>query len=357
MSRGYNNVIFTCLTEPMQEFVRHNAKSEDDILPLCTYIRQLQAVGRNRPRKNTLTPGQLEKIRNCYLFTIPEPGTNFGIIMCKNFLQPRQQDNFDIKKPKFIIEKRTNADTVFFSHPHWEAEVDRYMTTSKYEMLLSIKTSPIIYLSFMILSNDIKTTSDFVKEVTDNMLRYCICIRLMEISYDAQLHSHTSYFVVYVQKKTEDNFFHQLYDLSMAQSIRMIFTSNRTFFCNRDLNIMNSIIFLYCFLSDRYKPEKENETDDISIYMCTMIATITFELGGKSLKRNGLSKCGMGPLAFVISEAGIMETAKLNGTLDYPNEENTPPKRYNIESTFERIFLNLPIHNGVLCRDSYINPH
>lgn len=360
MFRSYNNSIFTCLNEQAKEFVKINAKCENDVLPLCTYIRQLAAAGRCSPRNWILTNKQLEKIRLCYQFTIPEPGTNFGIIMCKNFLQPRQQDNFDIKKPKSIIVKGNNLSMIFYSNSDWKRDVDNFMSTSKYEMILSVKNTSIVYISFTLETELINTKEDFRKYILEILLRYCMCIQLMEISKSAKTNVSNVYFVVYVHKKMEDYFLYVLYNLYNIPAIQLIFTSNRNFFKDRDLNIMNSTIFLYCFLTDRYKPEREDENDDICNYMVKLISTVTFEIGGKSLKRNGLSKCGTGPLAFVISEAGITETAKLNGTLEYPktrNEKNNAQiKQYKIDSAFERMFLNLPIRNGILFSDyKFIN--
>lgn len=347
MYRGYENSIFTCLDDDSKKFVKTNAQSESDVLPLCTYIRQLQAAGRLFPKQLILKENQLEKIRCCYNFLIPEPGSLFGVNFLKQFLHPKQQSNFDIKKPKSIIEKRNNLCRTFYSNPEWKQHIDNFMATSKYEMLLSVKNSFVVYMSFVLKTNLIISESDFEHYVLNLILRFCMCIQLMEIKIKND--NNEIYFIVYVQKKMEDYFLYELYNL--YESIQLIFTSNRNFFTDKDLIIMNSITFLYCFLTDRYKPEKENENDEICNYMAKFISTITLEIGGKSLKRNGLSKYGIGPLTFVISEAGLMETAKLNGTLKYPVFENEQTKQFKIDSVFERIFLNLPIKHGVLFYD------
>lgn len=337
-----DNVIYTCLEESHKKFVMKNARRDQDILPLCTYVRQLEAAGRPYPKNDSLNDEQLDKIRSCYHLTVPEPGTNFGILMCKTFLQPKQQNNFDVKKLKGVIEKENDREWNFYSNPSAKEEVERFMATSKYEMLLSIKNMAIVYMSFVLKSHTGVTIDDF-RTISEKLLPFTISICVKEISVDE------IYFIVYVRKTMEDHFLETMYGLPDVDFLKLIFTSDRLFFSERDLYITNSMNFLYCFLTDRYKPEKECENDDICIYMAKLISTITFEMGGKSLKRNGQSKCGIGPLAFVISEAGILETAKINGTLDYPDDDNGDrKKRFYINSPFERMFLNLPVKNGVL---------
>lgn len=361
-----DNVIYTCMNGSLKEFVRNNAKRHEDILPLCTFVRQLEAAGRPFPKSKLLKDRQLEKIRSCYHLTVPEPGSNFGIMMCKSFLQPRQQNNFDIKKPKSVVEKENDYDWRFFSNANAIHEVERFMSTSKFEMLLSTKNATTIYMSFVVKSKFIVTIDDFKVKILNVLLPYSMCIYVKEIYVDNISEETEIYFVVYVKKTMEDYFLQILCELPDYPSIKLIFTSNRFYFSDQDLNIANAINFLYCFLTDRYKPEKENDNDDICIYMTKLLAMITFAIGGRSLKRNGLSKCGIGPLAFVISEAGILETAKINGTLEYPDDEKQNDndnnkdvskkqnKRFYINSPFERIFLNLPVKNGILFTDFQI---
>lgn len=353
-----NNVIFSCLTESTKEFVTRNARRDEDVLPLCTYVRQLEAAGRERPRNEVLNDRQLERIRSCYHLTVPEPGSSFGIMMCKSFLQPRQQNNFDIKKPRSFVEKENDIDWSFYSNAGASRDVQKFMATSKCEMLLSTKSASIVYMSFALESKDISNIEIFKTKILKKILPYSLCICVKEMYKNETSGQNEIHFVAYAKKTIEDHFLQALYELSDCESIKLIFTSDRSFFADRDLNIINCINFLYCFLTDRYKPEKENDNDDICLYMVKLIATITFEIGGKSLKRNGLSKCGIGPLAFVISEAGILETAKINGTFEYPVDgddiaarDGLERKRFYINSSFERMFLNLPVRNGILFPD------
>jgi hypothetical protein len=54
--------------------------------------------------------------------------------------------------------------------------------------------------------------------------------------------------------------------LHLLQKIQLIFTSNRLLFStddeHLDLFVVNSITFLYCFITDRYKPIIETTAED-----------------------------------------------------------------------------------------------
>lgn len=366
MSRGFANSIFLSLNDACQNFVRVNARSEDDVLPLCTYITHLFNFGRHDAYKKRLSVSQLRAIRACYHRTLPEPGSIFGIIMSKNFLQPRQQNNFDVKKPtkntKNNDDKKSCGTGVmhFYSNDKWIEEINTFMAMSKSELLLSVKKSHIVYMSFLLESaEDIKSMQLFKTVVVDEVLKLTMCIRVMEMGEkkvageDSEMEKRTTeiYFVVYVLQKMEDFFIERLYNVingSNDAKIRLIFTSNRSLFVDKDVHIANAITFIYCFFTERYRPEIETDNDDMINYVAKLVTTIIYELGGHSLKRNGMSKCGMGPLAFVIFEAGLLETAKMNGTLEYPVTTEAKRKKYFIQSIFERMFLNLPIRSGVL---------
>ena len=105
MADEYQGVItYESLIAEQKAFVARNAKNCEDVLPISVFLLMIAKTdpGPNggMPSKPTLSDRQLDAIRRSYYVSIPEPGSNLGIISSQIILQPRQQSNLNIKHVK-----------------------------------------------------------------------------------------------------------------------------------------------------------------------------------------------------------------------------------------------------------------
>lgn len=149
----------------------------------------------------------------------------------------------------------------------------------------------------------------------------------------------------------------------LLSHVDVVFCSDTLYFMNmsKRLFIDNSIIFLYCYLTDKYKPviESRNDTDTFGLVkMMTCIEYCT----QSSLKRRNNSKIGHGPLTSVISEGGLNESTKfvnnllrkqmLNVDVEqqsaslHPSAISGPSKMFVINEPYINTFLNKPVDCG-----------
>jgi hypothetical protein len=346
----FNNVLYKSLNEEQKEFVKKNMKSKTDVLPLTVFLFQLKKAGRDMPESKQLSLKQLIEIRTCFYTTLPEPGTMFGLLLSQAYLQPRQQQNLNVKRFSAINEANVDHSgnqMEFYSLEEYIPRIKKYMSFNKNEVLLSLNDkNEIIYMSYFC-----KTRYDytnFKNKFIDCVLKYLMSIQIKEWKEEGD--ENKIYFVVFCNKKVYKEF---LIAMSNIETIDLqfwlIFTSDRL--SARDLThfITNSSVFLYCFLTERYKPDLEDLFDEITCYLCLLIAYITYALGCNSLKRSGMAKGGFGPLTFLVSEGGLDYIGK------YLNKQQEC-KDFKINTVFEKLFLNLPIKCGSLYEETKLLP-
>jgi hypothetical protein len=339
---NFNNVLFKSLNDEQKKFVKDNIESKADVLPITVFLIQLKRAGRDMPKSRQLSLKQLIEIRNCFYTTIPEPGTMFGLLLSQAYLQPRQQNNLNVKR--FAAMDTINIDQTgnqmeFYSLEEYLPRIKKYLASNKNEILLSLNDkSEIIYMSYFC-----KTVFDYTNfklNFIDQMLKYSMYIQIKE--WNEKLDYNEIYFVVFCSKKIYKEFLIAMSTIETNDlQFWLIFTSDRLL--TRDLThfVTNSSVFLYCFLTERFKPDLEDVFDEITCYLCLLIAYITYVLGCNSLKRSGMAKGGFGPLTFLVSEGG----------LDYIDKflnKQQECKNFNINNVFEQLFLNLPIKCGSL---------
>lgn len=153
----------------------------------------------------------------------------------------------------------------------------------------------------------------------------------------------------------------------------LVYCSDTLYFMeiSQTLFIENSITFLYCFLTDKYRPVIETKDDSFVFGLVKILSSIEY-FTKCSLKRNHNSKMGHGPLTSVISEGGLNESAKYTKAMfrkSMLNDKETPPppaqplthecsddddddtenekrKFYVINEPYINTFLNRPVECG-----------
>lgn len=126
-----------------------------------------------------------------------------------------------------------------------------------------------------------------------------------------------------------DEFFKRIYEYNRYYSLNknndtsllfsdfnIVFCSDTLYFMNmsKRLFIDNSIIFLYCYLTDKYKPVIDTRDNTDTFGLVKMMSCIEY-CTQSSLKRHNNSKIGHGPLTSVISEGGLNESIKFVNNL------------------------------------------
>lgn len=91
----------------------------------------------------------------------------------------------------------------------------------------------------------------------------------------------------------------------------LIYCSDTLYFMgmSQSLFIENSVTFLYCFLTGKYRPVIESKEDSFVFGLVKILSSIEY-FTESSLKRNHNGKVGHGPLTSVISEGGLNESMK-----------------------------------------------
>jgi hypothetical protein len=108
----------------------------------------------------------------------------------------------------------------------------------------------------------------------------------------------------------------------------LIYCSDTLYFMgmSQSLFIENSVTFLYCFLTEKYRPVIESKEDSFVFGLVKILSSIEY-FTECSLKRNHAGKVGHGPLTSVISEGGLNESLKfVNNTFrrHFLDDSSTP---------------------------------
>lgn len=121
----------------------------------------------------------------------------------------------------------------------------------------------------------------------------------------------------------------------LFSDFNIVFCSDTLYFMNmsKRLFIDNSIIFLYCYLTDKYKPVIDTRDNTDTFGLVKMMSCIEY-CTQSSLKRHNNSKIGHGPLTSVISEGGLNESIKfVNNLLRKKMLNNNQPSHSSSSSS------------------------
>lgn len=108
-----------------------------------------------------------------------------------------------------------------------------------------------------------------------------------------------------------------LYNLSLDRvnhrtgECNVVHCSDTVYFLemSKRLFVDNSVTFIYCYLTNKYKPVIESNEDTDAFGLAKILSSVEYSTKC-SLKRNHNSRIGHGPLSSVISEGGLNESAK-----------------------------------------------
>src|SRR5436190_6390367 len=315
--------------------------------------------------------GKLLKILRCYKNCVPEPGTYFGEIVAQFFQHCKQQSNLNIKRT--TRSDKSDADFPSVDPPDncvnnvlslLDATLNmtndvgmdvgnetngRQSTTcmggkkktdvdGKYEVIMSLKRAATVVLMFRCVQHG-KLRSGTNKELIDYLrnkifgtlvthtggnlldrLTYEFNVKQFENKPNSEVYFSLT---LYRNKKNDqilDSLFSSmdLYNDSIRRGIKhrvgvctLVYCSDTLYFMgmSQTLFIDNSVTFLYCFLTEKYRPVIETKEDSFVFGLVKILASIEY-FTECSLKRNCNGKMGHGPLTSVISEGGLNDSLK-----------------------------------------------
>lgn len=309
----------------------------------------------------------------CCMKSLPEPGTLFAIQLCHLYNQPQQQNKMNIKriisevgcqsngsKPRSSITdkwtylslseqlnklKNVNyyVNTPVYSKREHVNTIDTFINSNKNDLLLSSTSiSKLCYSSFTIYEKkDLNTwlnaeiSLNLYKKILNVGLMFCMCIELKEID----LNSLT--FITYHDKMINlENFITAIGITFGTNNIVMWFTSEHRLFKlpeNIDDYLRNLEDYLYCRLTDRFKPNAPRvDNDAITKIMCRLVSHIVKCVGQRSLKSAGLADAGLNPFAMILNDAAIKNLEK------FSNSDRSTHTTYTIDGPFESMLTNVP---------------
>jgi len=313
------------------------------------------------------------KILRCYKNCVPEPGTYFGEIVAQFFQHCKQQTNLNVKRSVSssgnedkikqkqdkknqqleqnieiidrLITASTQSETMMRSagddyncgsrrRERPTADMDR-----KFEVIMSLKKAVTVELMFFC-----KQKSSFGRTSDNKSFEHYLKNRVFGIlvkSDGKHLLSDTEhefgikqfenkpntdiYFSLKVYRKnkhdvTLDQLFEcvDIFNTSIRNGIKHRLDVFTLVYCSDTLYFMevskrhfidNSVTFLYCFLTEKYRPVIETKQDSFIFGLVKILSSIEY-FTKCSLKRNHNGKMGYGPLTSVISEGGLNESTK-----------------------------------------------
>lgn len=313
---------------------------------------------------------KLLKLLRCYKNCVPEPGTYFGEIVAQFFQHCKQQSNLNVKRTtgadntdasgkqqddcrvKTIfslldtaLSAPNDADTIsgtrkdgersgaFFAAKKQKADID-----GKYEVIMSLKRAVTVVLMFRcvqharLVSNAQQDLIDYLKNKVfgtlltptgDNILDHLsheFNIKQFENEPTGEIYFSLTLYRNVKNDAVLDNIFNRvdIYNKSVYNGVKhrlgvctLVYCSDTLYFMgmSQTLFIDNSVTFLYCFLSEKYRPVVETKQDSFVFGLVKILASIEY-FTECSLKRNCNGKMGHGPLTSVISEGGLNESVK-----------------------------------------------
>jgi hypothetical protein len=217
-----------------------------------------------------------------------------------------------------------------------EKEIYNYLRISKNEMIKSFVNYAITHTIFRLIN---VRNEEIANSIIAQLKPYICGCKIYETSTNEG-----TYLGLFFYEKDTSLVYSIFYSTIVnITKIQLIFTSNRLLFLSDEhvnLFIANSITFLYCFITDKYKPIIETVAEEFMYSQC-IIVTLINAVTKSSLKHSGIAKTDVGPLVLMTHESGIIYTVK---------EAKTGIKKiFPVNGIMPNIALNRPISFGTLC--------
>lgn len=331
--------------QELQQFLFNNAHQK--ILnerELITFWHSLRS-NYNVNCVKRLSINSLNRIRSVLQQTRPQPGDPFGLQLSADFTGPRQQNNLNAKRYKVIRDSDNNSFFDYTKSKIDELQIVKYLNITKNEMMKSFVTYPITHTVIRFPTITETNTDDNIPQlIIDTLKPYMCACKIYEIS------STEGAYIGFFFTETESiSFYSVLYsNVATKYKCQLIFTSNRLLFLDSnefktnklELFLSNAVNFLYCFITERYKPVVENLADEFTFYQAYLISLIN-ACTHSSLRHSGIAKSALGPLVLATHESGIIHVTK-------EVKNGLPPKVYDIKGIIPAIVLNKPINFGTM---------
>jgi hypothetical protein len=323
----------------LQSFLNTN-KEQTILTPqeLRSYWHSFRGNFPNNLANFKLSINSCKRLRDkCLSQTRPQPGDPFGLQLCTTYSAPRQQDHLNVKRCK--LNNQDNNGDYFFNYirsSNDEKEIYKYLQISKNEMIKSFVNYSITHTVFRLINI---TNDDNTNKIINMLKPYISGCKI----YESSPNEGTYLGIFFCEKDTTLVYSVFYKKVAPFSKIQLIFTSNRLLFSkddeHLDLFVANSITFLYCFITDRYKPIIETTAEEFMHSQCCIVTLIN-ALTKASLKHSGIAKTDLGPLILMTHESGIMYASK---------EAKTGLKKiFPVTGIMPNIALNRPILFGTL---------
>lgn len=271
---------------------------------------------------------ELKRVLRCYKTSVPEPGTYVGEIVAQFFQHCKQQSNLNVKRKMTgdVKQKPTNTN------------IDK-----TFEILMSLKrTSHVVVVFRCVLQRShgqhagqccaraaAECLSEYIKHKIFDIYRYEVegsFVHHHDVTIQLKQFTDTPgeevYFEVELERhnkldRTLDILF-QSVDVYNSSSVvhrlincSVVYCSDTFYFIDisQRLFLDNSVTYVFCFLTGKYKPVMECKEDIDAFGLAKILSSIEYATKC-SLKRNHTMKMGYGPLTTVISEGGLNESSK-----------------------------------------------
>jgi hypothetical protein len=318
-----------------------NTNKNQDILTvseLVTYWHSFRGRFSENLANFKLSINSLKCLRDkCLAQTRPQPGDPFGLQLCTTYSAPRQQDHLNVKRCKVATDEgNKNSFFNYIRSDNDEKEIYNYLRISKNEMIKSFVNYAITHTIFRLIN---VRNEEIANSIIAQLKPYICGCKIYETSTNEG-----TYLGLFFYEKDTSLVYSIFYSTIVnITKIQLIFTSNRLLFLSDEhvnLFIANSITFLYCFITDKYKPIIETVAEEFMYSQC-IIVTLINAVTKSSLKHSGIAKTDVGPLVLMTHESGIIYTVK---------EAKTGIKKiFPVNGIMPNIALNRPISFGTLC--------
>lgn len=374
------------LSDDEVEYIRLVSKGfEENIFPVLMYMKKKNESLNGKEydafvcAKKCLSDNQLTALRNVYANVVPEGNTNLGIILAHNFLEPRQQTNLDAAKrgeSNGTGDNRSDLDT----NKVYSPVVSRYYDKSEHSYYVSedvekeceksmhmIRSVGIFGLcdnpkfvhvtSFMVEIELLMpaTTDDgkciaFGENIFKTLImgvvrKTCMGAHLNELYCERTTSTCKIFFTTYVSSYALFvNSCHEFERAVLPGKLHIVFTSlKKPGYVDF---VRNTIVCLFCCLTNRYKATVETTQDHFILMLITILVLMQYVSDGNTLKRNGMSKSKIGPMFFMIAESGLFEVEKYLKNRSKQDNDDDDDDVFPLNSTIQKFVLNLALdHN------------
>lgn len=266
----------------------------------------------------------------CYKNTVPEAGVHLGEIVAQFFQHCKQQSNLNVKKTTTSTTTTkeggtANADAA----PPAAAAEFRSNVDRKFEVFMSMKRARDATVVFRTVQNvTFSGGADAVARYAKEEIIGAPPRAEIVVHEFANRPGAAVYFSAVLADSKFDRSLDALFGRVDAYNescesgrarplaaCRTVYCSDVPYFMNfsRDVCYDNCVTYLYCFMTDKYKPVVETRADSCVLGLVKILSALQCSTGC-SLKRNNNYKMGHGPLTSVISEGGLNDSVKfVNG--------------------------------------------